>query len=79
MSEDLQRKEMHDVHDIEKRLQSFWNKVYLHPMPKEQFDRELYKVVHDIIHVAEEYQTDDLRGRAEQMIEESVEILLKEN
>ncbi len=48
-------------------------------MSESQFNRELFEVIHTIIHVAEEYQTDDFASTAEQMIEESVDILLKED
>jgi hypothetical protein len=75
--DDLLTRQLNDLSSLDDKLLDLQRRVLRKHPTEEQFNLMLFKLVRDTVHIAEDYHTDF--ETAEQMIEESLDILLQED
>jgi hypothetical protein len=73
----LRENQLNDLRAIEWKLRSLRYNIAAKTPSECEFNHLLLNVMHDVIHVAEKYSTDVFTTTAEQMIDESITILLE--
>lgn len=75
--DELLTRQLNDLQSLDDKLLGIQRKVLRSKPTEEQFNLLLFKLVRDTVHIAEEYHTEF--ETAEQMIGESLDILLQED